>query len=437
MPPNISAMLIYLLPLMAIMGLYIFSQQRRHKRSLELLREATETGLLEPASLHPLINESLCIGCKSCINACPEHDVLGLINNIATLVGPSNCIGHGACREACPVNAIDLVFGTATRGVDIPLLQADFQTSVPGIYIAGELGGMGLVRNAITQGVQAVDCAAKNLRKCPNDPLDLVIVGAGPAGLAASLAAKELGLSYVTLDHESGLGGTIAHFPRGKLVMTRPATLPLVGKFQFVETSKEHLLAFWQDVVDKHPLNLRFSEGVTAIDGDITNDFTTTTTLGQFRSQRVLLCIGRRGTPRKLNIPGEDLNKVAYRLQDATQYAGMNVMIMGGGDSALEAAISLAEQENTQVSLCYRGKAFNRAKFKNRERIQILSQEDKLTLHMESEPTAIERETVTLTTPDGTKVLPNQAVIICAGGVLPTAFLQNIGIQVDTKYGSR
>ncbi len=158
--------------------------------SRRVLEESIASGMTEPASLHPLIDPARCLGCASCISACPENSVLGLLNGKAQLVNPSHCIGHGACKTACPFDAIELVFGTEKRGLDIPEVNPDYQTNVPGIYIAGELGGMGLIRNAVTQGVQAVTSISKLSGIGKSHPLDLVIVGAGPAGIAASLAAK-------------------------------------------------------------------------------------------------------------------------------------------------------------------------------------------------------------------------------------------------------
>lgn len=432
---DLIPLLIYLLPLLLIGGVYIYLQKRRDKANLTLLQEARESGLHEPASLHPVIDANRCVGCGACVNACPEHDVLGLIQGKAQLIGAANCIGHGACQKACPVGAIDLVFGTATRGVDIPLIAADFQTSVPGIYIAGELGGMGLIRNAIEQGRQAMEAMVKALPKRSDAPLDAVIVGAGPSGLSAALAAKAAGIRYITLDQETTLGGTVAHFPRGKLVMTQPATLPLVGKVKLTETSKEHLLAFWNDVLQRHPLNMALGEQVQHIERT-GNGFRVITGNRQYQCHQVLLAIGRRGTPRKLNVPGEDASKVVYRLIDPEQYRGQAVLVVGGGDSALEAAISIADEHNTQVTLAYRGDSFNRAKAKNRERVQALVQAKRLAVFLNSTPATIEENAVILQTPAGVNVIPNDSVIICAGGELPTGFLKKIGINVETKYGT-
>jgi len=432
---DLIPLLIYLLPLLLIGGIYVYLQKRRDKANLTLLQEARESGLHEPASLHPVIDTTRCVGCGACVNACPEHNVLGLIQGKAQLIGAANCIGHGACQKACPVGAIDLVFGTATRGVDIPLIAADFQTSVPGIYIAGELGGMGLIRNAIEQGRQAMEAMVKALPKRVEAPLDAVIVGAGPSGLSAALAAKAAGIRYITLDQEVTLGGTVAHFPRGKLVMTQPATLPLVGKVKLTETSKEHLLAFWDDVLQRHPLNMALGEQVQHIERS-GSGFRVITGNRQYQCHQVLLAIGRRGTPRKLNVPGEDASKVVYRLIDPEQYRGQAVLVVGGGDSALEAAISIADEQDTQVTLAYRGDSFSRAKAKNRERVQALVQAKKIDVFLNSSPATIEDKVVILQTPEGVKVIANDSVIICAGGELPTGFLKKIGINVETKYGT-
>lgn len=432
---DLIPLLIYLLPLLLIGGVYVYLQKRRDKANLTLLQEARESGLHEPASLHPVIDTTRCVGCGACVNACPEHNVLGLIQGKAQLIGAANCIGHGACQKACPVGAIDLVFGTATRGVDIPLIAADFQTSVPGIYIAGELGGMGLIRNAIEQGRQAMEAMVKALPKRVEAPLDAVIVGAGPSGLSAALAAKAAGIRYITLDQEVTLGGTVAHFPRGKLVMTQPATLPLVGKVKLTETSKEHLLAFWNDVLQRHPLNMALGEQVQHIERS-GSGFRVITGNRQYQCHQVLLAIGRRGTPRKLNVPGEDASKVVYRLIDPEQYRGQSVLVVGGGDSALEAAISIADEQDTQVTLAYRGDSFSRAKAKNRERVQALVQAKKIDVFLNSSPATIEDKVVILQTPEGVKVIANDSVIICAGGELPTGFLKKIGINVETKYGT-
>lgn len=428
-------LLVYLAPLVLILAIYIALQKRRDRQSLALLDAAHQAGMKVPDSLHPVIDPSQCIGCGACVSACPEHNVLGLVQGKAHLVSPSNCIGHGACQKACPVGAIHLVFGSSERGVDIPVLNADFQTSLPGIYIAGELGGMGLIRNAVEQGRQAMVAIAESLPKDRPKMLDVVIIGAGPAGISASLGAQENGLNYVTLDQEANLGGTVAHFPRGKLVMTQPATLPIVGKVKLTETSKESLLGFWQDILKRHTLNLQFGTQVQHIETH--EDHLVVHTPGQsFPCHRVLLAIGRRGSPRKLNVPGEDLSKVVYRLIDPSQYRGQAVLVVGGGDSALEAAASVAEEDNTEVTLAYRGDNFNRAKAKNRERIKALEQAGKLSVLFNTEPSKIDINTVHLLAPDGEKILANDSVIVCAGGELPTGFLKKIGISVETKYGT-
>jgi len=433
--PTLHMLALYGVPLAIALASYVLINRRREAANRETVEEMVAAGLTEPASLHPVIDESMCIGCGACVTACPEKTVLGLINRRARLVNPTACIGHGACKAACPMDAITLVFGTEKRGVDLPVVAPNFETNVPGLFIAGELGGMGLIGNAVEQGRQAVDGIGKRLAASPAPPgfLDLVIVGAGPAGLAASLAALQQGLRFVTLEQDT-LGGTVAHYPRGKIVMTRPVDMPLVGKMRFQETTKEALVDYLDGVIEQTGLEVQCGEQVTAID-QTDGGFRVTTSLGHYDSACVLLTIGRRGTPRKLDAPGEEMSKVVYRLIDPEQYRGRKVLVVGGGDSALEAALSLAAVPDTAVTLAYRGDAFVRAKPKNRERINTAAEHGKVDLRLESEVERIAKDQVELREPGGNTKIDNDAVIVCVGGVLPTAFLKSIGIRIETKHG--
>lgn len=428
---------IYFAPFVLIFVWYVRRQRAHHQESVAVRSEASAAGLTEPPSLHPLIDPNKCVGCAACVNACPEmpgHKVLGLVHGKASLISPTDCIGHGACLQACPVDAISLVFGTERRGVDIPHVGTDFQTNVPGIYIAGELGGMGLIRNAINQGRQAVESIASAGPAGDPGQLDLLIVGAGPAGFSASLAAMDRGLRFVTIEQES-LGGTVAHFPRGKLVMTAPAQLPMVGEFRFRETRKEELIEYFAKVERDTGVQINYHERVDAISPE-PGGFVIRTTRATYKARQVLLAIGRRGTPRKLDVPGENLSKVAYRLIDPEQYSGQHVLVVGGGDSALEAAWSIADIADSQVTLSYRSDAFTRAKPKNRERVAAAASSGRLNVVTSSQVAEIEAEHVQLLHEERAVRLRNDAVIVNAGGILPTTFLRSIGIDVETKRGT-
>jgi thioredoxin reductase/ferredoxin len=426
----------YALITAVILATYMWRQRRVHVHFVAIHEEAVSSGMTEPASLHPIIDPSLCLGCGACVKACPEtshHDVLGLIDGKAVLIGPTECIGHGACKTACPFDAITLVFGTERRGLDIPVLQPNFESNVPGVYVAGELGGMGLIKNALVQGQQALEAIAKAGVKRPG-ALDVLIVGAGPAGLAASLAAKKLGLSYQCVEQDA-LGGAVFQYPRGKLVMTAPVELPLVGKVQFRNTSKEELLKFWNQACKGNGLKINYQERVETVENK-DGAFHVKTSTQQYVASAILLGIGRRGTPRKLGVPGEELSKVVYRLIDPEQYRGQKVIVVGGGDSALEAAASIAELGDTAVILSYRGEAFQRAKPKNRQRVDAASAKGQLNVLLNSQIREIRPDEVLLKHSGQEMKVSNDAVIVSAGGILPNDFLRSIGIEVETKYGT-
>ena len=425
-------LLLYCLPFLAIFATYVLRRRRQEREGRQRLTEALSSGLNEPASLHPRVDPVRCLGSAACVAACPEN-AIGIINGKAELVNAAACIGHGACKAACPHDAIELVFGTSKRGMDIPMVKPNFETNVPGLFIAGELGGMGLIRKAVEQGRQAIESIAKRGRG--DEPYDVVIVGAGPAGISASLAAKEKRLQFVIVEQEESFGGTVYHYPRNKVVMTAPVQLPIIGKMKFGEVSKETLLAFWQDVVDRTGIQVNFFERMEKI-APSGGRFIVQTSKQQYRTRSVLLAIGRRGTPRKLGVKGEDRPKVVYRLVDPEQYRGKHVLVVGGGDSALEAALACADEPGTRVTLSYRGEAFSRVKQKNRDRLQQAQAARAVQVLLSSSIEEIAPASVVLDQGGKKLQLKNDAVIVCAGGILPTPMLKEMGVQVDTKFGT-
>ncbi len=424
---------LYLAAIAIVMVLYLRRQKRIHESHTAELRESIESGLAEPPSLHPVVDLTRCMGSGACVKACPEN-ALGVVNGKAVLINAAHCIGHGACLTACPVEAIKLVFGTEKRGIDIPNISPGFETNVPGIYIAGELGGMGLIRKAAEQGRQAMDSIRKKSTPCKAD-FDVVIVGCGPAGISAGLSAIQHKMRYKLLEQEDSLGGSVYHYPRQKIAMTAPVELALIGKMKFNEVQKETLLQFWLDVVEKTGLKIGFRERMESIE-KVDDAFVVRTDKGSYTARTVLLSMGRRGTPRKLDVPGEELPKVMYRLVDPAQFEGQAVLVVGGGDSALEAAIALSEQKGTDVILSYRSAAFSRVKQKNRILLDQQQKTGRLRVMLNSKVEQILDQHVAIEYEGKVQQHRNDAVIVCAGGLLPTPLLQKIGIRFDTKFGS-
>jgi thioredoxin reductase (NADPH) len=437
MEQTIESILIYsaaIILCIAVVVVYLRKKNKASKIVEEKVRKAKEDGLHEPVSLHPYIDVNKCIQTGACISACHEKDILGIINGKATLINASQCIGHGACFEACPTGAISLRLGTEKRGVDLPDINPYFETNVPGIFIAGELGGMGLIRNAVEQGRKATENIARSIKRDQKVDYDLIIIGAGPAGISACLTAKKHNISFLLLEQET-LGGTVFTFPRKKIVMTSPMDLPLYGKVKLFETSKAELLDLWQNALKKNNIEIQENSKVESITSE-NGIFRVATLKGElFTCEKVLLAIGRRGTPRKLNIPGEMKEKVAYRLLEPEFITGKDIIVVGGGDSAIESALLLADANNVTIS--YRNEVFNRIKPANSAALNKAVSDKKLNIKLNTNLILIDDESVTLSVmPGGERLqLKNDLVYIFAGGELPTQFLEKAGIKITKKFG--
>ncbi len=418
--------------IVAVILIYIRKMVRDSGTVDEKIRIAKEEGLYEPVSLHPVVDPDSCIKSGACILACPEDDVLGIRNGKATAINASRCVGHGACFHACPTQAISLCIGTEKRGVDIPHVNKYFESNVSGIYIAGEIGGMGLIKNAVEQGKQAVENIVRSLDRSIRERFDLIIVGAGPAGISASLVAKKHNLKFLTLEQDS-LGGTVFTFPRSKIVMTSPMDLPLYGKVKMKETSKEQLLELWNKVLNINSIQIKEYKKVEKIVPESGGFIIYTKDEEDYHTQKVLLAIGRRGSPRKLNIPGENLPKVAYRLLEPELIKEKNIVVVGGGDSAVESALLLSENNN--VILSYRKDTFLRLKQKNKVRFDDAVKSKKIDVLLNSNLMEINEGNVIIRIEDKNVILKNDLVYIFAGGELPAGFLKNAGIEITRKFG--
>ncbi|MBI2836925.1 MAG: NAD(P)-binding domain-containing protein [Acidobacteria bacterium] len=403
---------------------YFLRYRARERKARARLVHTESTKVVFGSIMHPQIDVLSCIGCGSCVRACPEGDVLELISGRSTLVHPSKCVGHGLCADQCPVGAITLAAAKPGMTADIPVLDDSNETNVPGIFIAGELGGLALIKNAVTQGVRVVEQIAERVGR-DGGCLDLAIIGAGPAGLAAGLTAMHLGLRYEIIE-QGDIGGTILQYPRRKIVLTSPVNLPLWGKLKLRETTKESLLELWEEIITKTQLAISTGEKVTDIrpcDGH----FSVVTSRRQLQALHVVLALGRRGTPRKLGVPGENLSKVAYQLIEAESYQGCQVLVVGGGDSAVEAAIALAAQRGSRVTLSYRQVELSRLKEQNRQRLE--ENRKRITIELGSQVKEILADRVVLTTHRGPIEIPNQYVFIFAGGEPPYDLLKKVGIR--------
>ena len=418
------------------LGVHGMRKREKHERlAKKKWKDAIDKNMNEPMTLHPEIDPNLCSGCGSCVSACPEGEIIKLIHHKAVLVEPTKCVGHGACEVACPLDAIKLVFGTKTRGMQLPRINQYYETNVKGLYIAGELGGMGLIRNAVKQGKLAAEHACSKVKSGGAD-LDVVIVGAGPAGLAASLTCAEKKVNYLCLE-QSKFGGTIYNFPKQKVVMSHPLEFPLAGmvKFPKNKVSKEEILAVWGGLRKK--FNLKIKEDTKFIDLEKKGDlFHVETSEGVVKAKKVIMAMGVRGSPRKLGLKGEESTKVTYNLLDPDQYQGKNIAVVGGGNAAVEAAQYLGKpSRRNKVYLLVRGPELDRCNEENQKIIFRMAAEKKVMMCFDTVVSEIYPDHLIVDQKGEKLKLQNDFLFIFAGAELPFKFLESLGVVIDTKFG--
>lgn len=399
---------------------------------LKLSREVSKGAkVVDKGHPVPIIAQDMCIGCSACVNAC-EQNVLQIVAGKSTVVDVEACVGPALCAEVCPTGACQLTGEGSSRRVEVPQIGANFETNQKGIYAIGELGGLGLIKNAVNEGQLVVEAIKKDHLK-REGVLDLIFVGAGPAGLSGSLAAKEAGLSALVFEQGS-FADTIRRFPNRKIVMAEPVKVPMYGSLWISDAPKETLLSVWQTIIDSAQIEIREHEQVLGIRRNGNETFHVTTQNGNYECQKVVLAIGKRGSPRRLEIAGGELSKIMYALTDAAQYTHSRLLVIGGGDSAAEAAIGLANQEGNEVSLSYRKKDFTRMKDRNREALTRAVREGRVRFFPASQVVEVsEREVVLRCDGEGDMRLPNDFVFALLGGTPPNAFLEGMGVAMVTK----
>ena len=416
---------------LAVLLMAVFTMLSARKRHHAMVAPAITVG---PRILVHDINDDRCTGCDACVAVCPTN-VLDLVANKSRVLRFEDCIQCEACMFACPTEAL-VMFpeGAVPPPLKIPEIDENFQTAVPGQYLIGEVAGKPLVKNAANLGRAVVEhMLATGLRGGAlgrgDTIVDVAIVGSGPGGLSAALTCVQKGLSYVVLEKEQLIASTIARYPKGKLVMAEPYDTLNLSLLPVFDSAKEQLIPIWRELMDRVGLKVRQGESVEKVERGNDGAFEIRTTVGAYRAQRVVLSIGTRGKPRTLQVPGENLPKVFSLLEDPDEWRGRSVLIVGGGDSAVEAALALSDA-GAKVMISYRGKGFNRAAPKNKQTMEAYASEGRIKAKLGSQVLGFEADSVTLALADGSqKRYPNDAAFVLIGADPPVQWLEKMGIR--------
>jgi thioredoxin reductase/NAD-dependent dihydropyrimidine dehydrogenase PreA subunit len=409
------------------MGAILDDRRARHRRRAQREEASRSVPLLHS------INDDRCIGCEACIDVCPT-EVLDLVEHKVRVSRFSDCVQCEQCANVCPTQALVMYRqGTTPRMLTVPELDEHFQTGVPGQYLIGEVAGKPLVKNAANLGRAVIEHIARELAHRPaidarggrvRDVLDVVIVGSGPGGLSAGLACVKHRLTCQVLEKEHVISSTVARYPKGKHFMAEPCTSQNVSYLPVFDGSKEELVAAWTQVIEGVQLPIKLGEAVETVQRGDDGVFTIKSTVGTYRARTVVLATGLRGKPRLLAVPGANLEKVQSLLDDPAEFAGEATLVVGGGDSAVEGAIALAEV-GASVTLSYRGDGFKRCKQGNQRRLAELVAAKQLTVLLESNVRCFTPDRVTIALADRTETtIANQRAFVLIGADTPVAWLE-------------
>jgi len=415
----------------AILLMAVFTMLSARKRHAGIIAPAQTVG---PRILVHDINDDRCTGCDACVAVCPTN-VLDLVGNKSRVLRFQDCIQCEACMFACPTDAL-VMFpeGTVPPPLKVPEIDENFQTVVPGQYLIGEVAGKPLVKSAANLGRAVVEHMVQTgLRGGAlgqsDTIVDVAIVGSGPGGLSAALTCIQKGLSYVVLEKEQMIASTIARYPKGKLVMAEPYDTLNLSFLPVFDSAKEQLIPIWQELIQRVGLHINQGESVETVTRTSDGAFEIRSTVNTYRAQRVVLSIGTRGKPRTLQVPGENLPKVFSLLEDPDEWRGRSVLVVGGGDSAVEAALALADA-GAKVMISYRGKGFNRAAPKNKQAIEAYAAEGRIKPKLGSQVLQFDADSVTVALSDGAqKRYPNDAAFVLIGADPPVAWLEKMGVK--------
>jgi thioredoxin reductase (NADPH) len=434
---------------LATLGMFAHSVAARRKEKKEEAQRKAKSTASAGEKYDVLINYNKCVPIGACVKACP-FDVLAMVPHpdrggkvLPKAVNLEQCKACRACEESCGVKAIQVVTaGESAAALSLPEIDANYESNVPGLYVIGEAAGKPLVKNANNLGFHVVnhmltDGLAPGHAQSAGLDYDVIVLGAGPAGLSAAVSAKKVGLRALLLErHEAFANTHRKDYPKGKEVIAEPIDVQSLGHLPIFTATKEEVLAAWGAVIEKEQLDIRYHTRIESIERD-DSGFTVLTDSARYDALRVVIATGARGSPRRLAVPGAELPHVRYALEDANEFANVACVVVGGGDNALETAIFLSDAQRGKkgsVALVYRGNSFKRARAEARAEVEARAKAGRLTVHLDTNPIEIRANTIALEKKGGAKLdVRADAVFTMLGAEPALDFLSRIGVKIVQK----